>query len=39
VLPETERFFKRCIMLPMNIFINNDDVDYVCEKVRGFFRR
>ena len=39
VLPETDRFFKRCIMLPMNIFINDDDVDYVCEKVRGFFRR
>jgi len=39
VLPETERFFKRCIMLPMNIFINDDDVDYICEKVRDFFRR
>ena len=39
VLPETDRFFKRCIMLPMNIFINDDDVDYVCETVREFFRR
>ena len=38
VLPRTERFFERCIMLPMNVFINNDDVDYVCDKVKEFFR-
>jgi len=38
VLPKTERFFERCIMLPMNVFINNDDVDYVCDKVKEFFR-
>lgn len=38
ILPRTERFFERCIMLPMNVFINNDDVDYVCDKVREFFR-
>lgn len=39
VLPRTERFFERCIMLPMNVFIDNDDVDYICDTVRGFFRR
>jgi dTDP-4-amino-4,6-dideoxygalactose transaminase len=38
VLPKTEAFFERCIMLPMNVFISNDDVDYICEKVESFYR-
>ena len=37
-LPKVERFFERCIMLPMNMFIDDDDVQYVCEKVRAFYR-
>lgn len=37
-LPKVERFFERCIMLPMNMFICDDDVHYVCEKVRLFYR-
>ena len=37
-LPKVETFFRRCIMLPMNMFISNDDVDYVCKKMRGFYR-
>ena len=39
VLPDTERFFERCIMLPMNVFISNSDVDYICESVTEFYRR
>ncbi len=38
-LPDTERFFKRCIMLPMNVFISNSDVDYICETVTNFYRK
>ncbi len=38
VLPNTEKFFERCIMLPMNVFISNDDVDYICEKVESFYK-
>lgn len=38
-LPKVERFFTRCIMLPMNMFINDDDVTYICEKVREFYRK
>jgi len=38
VLPKTEKFFERCIMLPMNIFINNEDIEYICEKVKDFYR-
>jgi dTDP-4-amino-4,6-dideoxygalactose transaminase len=38
VLPKTEKFFERCIMLPMNIFISNEDIEYICEKVKEFYR-
>jgi UDP-2-acetamido-2-deoxy-ribo-hexuluronate aminotransferase len=39
VLPDTEQFFERCIMLPMNVFINDTDVDYICESVTEFYRK
>lgn len=38
-LPKTEKFFKRCIMLPMNIFISDNDVEYICETIVNFYRR
>lgn len=37
-LPTTDKFFRECIMLPMNVFISNDDIDYICNKVRSFYR-
>ena len=37
-LPNTEKFFNRCIMLPMNNFISDSDVDYTCENVYQFYR-
>jgi dTDP-4-amino-4,6-dideoxygalactose transaminase len=37
-LPRTEHFFKRCLMLPMNMMIDDDDVQYVAEQVRSFYR-
>ena len=39
VLPDTDKFFERCIMLPMNIFISDSDVDYICESVSEFYRK
>lgn len=36
-LPRTERFFTRCIMLPMNMMVSDDDVDYICDAVRAFY--
>ncbi len=39
VLPNTERFFERCIMLPMNVFISDSDVDYICESISEFYRK
>lgn len=37
-LPRVERFFERCLMLPMNMFISDDDVHYNCDKIRKFYR-
>tara|TARA_B110000003_G_scaffold161238_1_gene161322 strand:+ start:30697 stop:31809 length:1113 start_codon:yes stop_codon:yes gene_type:complete len=36
--PNTDRFFDRCIMLPMNTFISNDDINHVCDTVIEFYR-
>ena len=38
-LPNTDKFFERCIMLPMNIFISDDDVEYICENIKMFYRK
>ena len=38
-LPNTDNFFKKCIMLPMNIFISDEDVRYVCQTIKTFYRR
>lgn len=38
-LPRAEQFFQRCIMLPMNVFISDEDVYYVCSAVRTFYRK
>lgn len=37
-LPKVERFFERCIMLPMNMFVSDDDVHYVCDQIKDFYR-
>jgi UDP-2-acetamido-2-deoxy-ribo-hexuluronate aminotransferase len=36
-LPKTERFFTRCLMIPMNMAMTDDDVDYICETIRNFY--
>ncbi len=36
-LPATERMFGRCFMLPMNMTVTDDEVDYVSAKVREFY--
>ena len=37
-LPKTDDFFNSCIMLPMNVFISDSDIEYICEKVINFYR-
>ena len=36
-LPYTERMFSRCLMLPMNRSITDEDVAYVCAAARQFY--
>ncbi|GIW56025.1 MAG: pleiotropic regulatory protein [Nitrospiraceae bacterium] len=36
-LPRTERFFQRCLMLPIYPGLSMDEVDYVCEMIRQFY--
>ncbi len=38
-LPVTERFFTRCLMLPLNMMVTADDVAYVAEAIREFYGR
>jgi len=36
-LPKTEKFFTRCMMIPMNMSITEQDIDYICESIRSFY--
>ena len=36
-LPKVELFFEKCIMLPMNIFISDADIFYVCDQIKNFY--
>lgn len=36
-LPRTERFFERCMLLPMHQFLSDEDVLHVCTVVRGYY--
>jgi dTDP-4-amino-4,6-dideoxygalactose transaminase len=38
-LPYTDRLFARMLMLPMNISLSDDDVHYICDRVRRFYGR
>ncbi|MDB2683577.1 DegT/DnrJ/EryC1/StrS family aminotransferase [Alphaproteobacteria bacterium] len=38
-LPRTDDFFSKCIMLPMNTFITDEDVHYISDKIINFYRR
>jgi dTDP-4-amino-4,6-dideoxygalactose transaminase len=37
-LPKTDRLFARCLMLPMNTSLTNEDVDYICDCIWQFYR-
>lgn len=36
-LPRTDAFFKRCMMLPMNSAVTDDEVDYIVRAIRSFY--
>jgi len=36
-LPAADRFFERCLMLPMSMSLTDEDVSYVCDSVQAFY--
>jgi dTDP-4-amino-4,6-dideoxygalactose transaminase len=38
-LPITEKMMSRSFLLPINTMITDDDVKYICEKIREFYNR
>ena len=38
-LPATEKFFKRCLMIPMNMMVTVDDVEHISGVIRKFYGR
>ena len=36
-LPYVEAMFEKCLMLPMNTSLTDEDVQYVCQNVRRFY--
>ena len=37
-LPRTDELFRRCLLLPMNSMLTDDEVEIVIEEVRRFYR-
>ena len=37
-LIKTDKFFEKCLMLPMNMGINDDEVQYVIDKINDFYK-
>lgn len=37
-LPRTDELFKKCLMLPMNTLITEEDVISICQKIREFYK-
>jgi len=36
-LPHTDWLFARLLMLPLNMSLSDDDVQYVCDNIRAFY--
>lgn len=37
--PNTEVLFQKCLMIPMNTAISNEDVEYVAQTIRSFYKK
>lgn len=37
-LPYTEAMFRKCLMIPMNTSLQDEDLEYVCDTIREFYK-
>jgi dTDP-4-amino-4,6-dideoxygalactose transaminase len=37
-VPNTEIFFKKCLMLPIHTFLKDAEVTYICKKIKEFYK-
>ena len=37
-LQNTNKFFENCMMLPMNMSISNEEVDYIIDSIKEFYK-
>lgn len=37
-LPYTEAMFRKCLMIPMNTSLQEEDLEYVCDIIRKFYK-
>ncbi len=37
-LGKTDKFFENCMMLPMNMSINNEEINYIIESINNFYK-
>ena len=37
-LPNVERFFSRCFLLPMNTALTDDEANYICDCIANFYQ-
>ena len=38
ILPNTDKYFKECLLLPMNLFLTDSDAEYVGETIKKFYQ-
>tara|TARA_Y100000389_G_C17135191_1_gene352176 strand:- start:181 stop:615 length:435 start_codon:yes stop_codon:yes gene_type:complete len=36
-LPVTDNYFDKCLLLPMNTLLENDEINYIIKKVKNFY--
>jgi dTDP-4-amino-4,6-dideoxygalactose transaminase len=37
-LPKTDAFFNRCMMLPMNVVVSDEEIDYIVDSIHSFYQ-
>lgn len=38
-LPKTDEYFKKLLMIPLNMSMTDEDVHYVCEQIANFYKK